>query len=239
MMYLQTILTFIQFGVLSAFAPQSRINVLKLLSSSSFEKTAHTPLSAKRGGAMSRRKKSKGGGFAKDTDEQNKEETEPEDKESSSVQPIKVSKPGSIYSRPALYDLAFGYRNYDEEVKFLLDVHEEYSTGENKNSDGCNILELAAGPARHTITALRNNGLGSVSVNSCTAVDLSEDMVQYSNEIADEELGDAGYGGMRDRFKYILEDMRTIDKSGQLQPSSFDSAWILLGSMQHLTLMTM
>lgn len=128
--------------------------------------------------------------------------------------------------------MAFGYRNYEEEVRFLLSSHEKYSTGENINGDAINILELAAGPARHTITALRNY---SSKVSSCTAVDLSSDMIEYSNEIADAELGDSGFGGTRDRFNYIHSDMRTLSSSSKsLQPGSIDGAWILLGSMQHL-----
>ncbi len=171
---------------------------------------------------------------------------------------------GAIYSRPALYDLAFGYRNYEEEVDFLLSAHEKYSIGydldgaaagssgldSGSGSDsGRHIIELAAGPARHSITCLRNN---PNSVSSCTAVDISADMMNYSNEIADEELGDGGYGGIRDRFHYIHADMRTLGTSSEnesetdtdtdhsssglkLNRNSYDSAWILLGSMQHLT----
>lgn len=187
-----------------------------------------TLLSAsKRSGAMSRKNKKGGssssGGFTKEENSDSRKK----------AATIKESASGrGIYSRPALYDLAFGYRNYEEEVKFLLSSHEKYSTGENINGDAVNILELAAGPARHTITALRNY---SSKVSSCTAVDLSSDMIEYSNEIADAELGDSGFGGTRDRFNYILSDMRTLSSSSKsLQPGSIDGAWILLGSMQHL-----
>jgi SAM-dependent methyltransferase len=180
---------------------------------------------SKRSGAMSRKKKkgSSSGGFAKD----NKIEKPATIKES----PSSVS--GSIYSRPALYDLAFGYRNYEDEVDFLLSSHEKYSSGKNINGASVNLLELAAGPARHTITALRNY---SSKVASCTAVDLSRDMIEYSKEVADEELGDPGFGGMRDRFEYCLSDMRTLSSNSESpQLGSIDAAWILLGSMQHLT----
>lgn len=210
---------------------------------------------SKRSGAMSRKNKSSASsGFDKGPTEpeSTKDDTLPDDSSSSSGGGgVNMNmNSGSIYSRPALYDLAFGYRNYEEEVKFLLDVYNKYSitsaspttdtdtdTGSNAKKSGINILELAAGPARHTITALRNHG---AQISSCTAVDMSEDMVQYSNEIADEELGDGGFGGMRDKFQYILEDMRTVgnkETSSALkqQSGTFDSAWILLGSMQHLT----
>eukprot|EP00557_Chaetoceros_sp_GSL56_P012411 CAMPEP_0176481006 /NCGR_PEP_ID=MMETSP0200_2-20121128/2582_1 /TAXON_ID=947934 /ORGANISM="Chaetoceros sp., Strain GSL56" /LENGTH=458 /DNA_ID=CAMNT_0017877167 /DNA_START=25 /DNA_END=1401 /DNA_ORIENTATION=- len=144
-----------------------------------------------------------------------------------------------IYSKPALYDLAFGYRNYEEEVKFLLDAHDKYSQittsdGRDKTDNGINIIELAAGPARHGITALK---FFQKRVNSCTAVDISIEMMEYSKEVADEELGDAGYGGLRDQFHYVMDDIRSLSesKSAVFKPQSFDSAWLLLGSMQHLT----
>ena len=189
---------------------------------------------SRRSGAMSRKKKmdgesknKSGSGFGSATTTQSTKDTPtstPGD-----------NQPGVIYSRPALYDLAFGYRNYEEEVKFLLDSHEEFSLNDSTKTQqniGAKILELAAGPARHSITSLRQY---SKKVASCTAVDISTDMMEYSNEVADEELGDPGCGGLRDNFHYINGDMRQLNDIIQLQQNSFDSAWILLGSMQHLT----
>jgi SAM-dependent methyltransferase len=135
----------------------------------------------------------------------------------------------SIYSLPALYDLAFGYRNYEEEVKFLLYAHEMCTTATTTTAAAASappqsVLELAAGPARHSLTALT---LEDTSVKSVTAVDLSPEMVQYATRLADELLGSDNY--QRDAFTYILGDMRTwkTDKK-------FDTAWILLGSLQHM-----
>ena len=196
--------------------------------------TLEWPLRAsKRSGAMSRKKKqgnnknnSSSAGFG-----------QPKVKKSS----VKEIPSGAIYSRPGLYDLAFGYRNYEEEVDFLLGVHDKYCINENVGENGKNILELAAGPARHSITSLRDN---PDLISSCTAIDVSVEMMEYSNELADEELGDSGYGGCRDRFTYINADMRSVrnessnekdDAEKKLKPNSYDSAWILLGSMQHLT----
>lgn len=179
---------------------------------------------SKRTGAMSRSKanksKSSSGGFGKNEAENEVKETI-------------ISEDGCIYSRPALYDLAFGYRNYEEEVRFLIESHQKYSdptdSGRDESVPHLNLMEIAAGPARHSITALRNFGS---SVNSCTAVDLSTDMINYSKEVADEELGDAGIGGKRDSFNYIQSDMRDIQS---IKKESIDAGWILLGSMQHLT----
>ena len=147
-----------------------------------------------------------------------------------------------VYSRPALYDLAVGYRDYQEEVQFLLNAHAKFSSKSSRvsGSDGgkknpsLRILELAAGPARHCVTALKYFG----DVDSCTAVDLSTDMVNYSNnEVADVELGKNG-DMLRDKFDYVNADMCTIgletDDKSALKAKSFDCAWILLGSLQHL-----
>lgn len=134
---------------------------------------------------------------------------------------------GQIYSRPALYDLAFGYRNYDDEVQFMIDIHSKYSAEGNPPRD---VLELAAGPARHSITSLV---LPTSPVKTATAVDLSPDMVKYGIENADYELGNTG--DARDNFIYVEGDMRNFCPSGESERSaSYDCAWILLGSMQHL-----
>lgn len=136
-----------------------------------------------------------------------------------------IPKSDAIYSMPSLYDLAFGYRCYKEEVEFLLDAHDQYSTSENNIP--LRILELAAGPARHSLAALSEHPPSSV--DSVVALDLSQEMVNYGLENADHELGSVG--GRRDSFEYACGDMR--DFTG-LSFSKFDTAWILLGSMSHL-----
>jgi len=199
-----------------------------LVTVSSF--TQHTPIcrpkshthqlnAKRRGGAMANRKKKKQSsdtsnskGFSQTIEEKQQVSTTPAD---------------NIYSLPPLYDLAFGYRNYDEEVDFLLDVHEKYSKTMNTESEGMNILELAAGPARHSLSALSQHSPSEVS--SMIALDLNKDMVTYGSENADYELGIGG--GRRDDFTYVKGDMRyTTDYTTKI----LDSAWLLLGSMQHL-----
>jgi SAM-dependent methyltransferase len=136
----------------------------------------------------------------------------------SKTSPKSDDKP--IYSMPALYDLAFGYRSYEDEVTFLLQTHER-CTGQTP----ANILEMAAGPARHALTALQLHD----AVQSATCVDLSPEMAAYAKAIADEELPE----NRKNMFTYIVDDMRYF----QLEDASqtFDTAWILLGSLQHLT----
>ncbi len=146
----------------------------------------------------------------------------------SSSSQIPASKSDTIYSMPPLYDLAFGYRCYEEEVDFLLDAHEKYSTSSTSESNvPLRILELAAGPARHSLAALSENPPSIVE--SVVALDRSQAMVDYGTENADMDLG--ATGGRRDSFKYVCGDMR--DVSG-LSSTKFDTAWLLLGSMQHL-----
>lgn len=151
---------------------------------------------------------------------------------------------GEIYSRPSLYDMAFGYRNFEEEVDFLMDQHRKLNPD---NALPKRVLELAAGPARHCIEAL-----GASYIESATAIDNSADMVKYAREVAAEELmsddytfeeisgtgdvtKDSAYEHRVNSLRYIQADMTNfsipIDDDSQL----FDSAWILLGSLQHLT----
>ena len=135
------------------------------------------------------------------------------------------SKP--IYSMPSLYDLAFGYRNYEEEVDFLIGQH----MLQNEGTPPRRTLELAAGPARHSIFALLTN-----YVQQATAIDNSPKMVEYGTTIAMEELAEdieEGLENKQDSFTYWETNMENF----QLPEGSekYDSAWILLGSLQHLT----
>jgi SAM-dependent methyltransferase len=142
----------------------------------------------------------------------------------------------SIYSMPALYDLAFGYRDYEEEVEFLVAAHERAIGGGGGNAETENqqsttkstlsVLELAAGPARHSLTALQMDAALSV-----TAVDISPDMIEYANEIAATELPDH----KQSSFRYVCDDMRSFQVPEPSKKDKFDTAWILLGSLQHLT----
>jgi SAM-dependent methyltransferase len=140
---------------------------------------------------------------------------------------VTPSKSDTIYSIPPLYDLAFGYRYYEEEVEFLLNAHEKYSTSDSGRIVPFRILELAAGPARHSLVALSEHPPSRV--DSVVALDRSQAMVDYGIENANHDLGVAG--GRRDSFEYVCGDMR--DVSG-LSSTQFDTAWLLLGSMQHL-----
>ena len=55
-----------------------------------------------------------------------------------------------IYDAPTLYDAAFGFRDFEDEVDFLCAAHEKHG---NTGGAPSKILELAAGPARHAVEA--------------------------------------------------------------------------------------
>jgi SAM-dependent methyltransferase len=161
----------------------------------------------------------------------------------------KNSNGGEIYSLPSLYDMAFGYRNFEEEVDFLMDQHRKLDPDEAPPK---RVLELAAGPARHCIEAL-----AASYIESATAIDNSAEMIEYAREIASEELKsddytfeeisgndvmmDSAYEHRVNSLKYIQADMTNfsipslVDTNENEATALFDSAWILLGSLQHLT----
>lgn len=136
--------------------------------------------------------------------------------------PVPVATPiqKRIYSLPGMYDLAFGYRSYEEEVDFLIGQHQRLHNGKAPKR----TLELAAGPARHTIAALQSG-----SIQAGIAVDNSPEMVAYGLETAQMELDIDSF----ESFTYLKDDMTTFKLSETHSP--IDSAWILLGSLQHLT----
>jgi len=115
-----------------------------------------------------------------------------------------------IYDAPTLYDAAFGFRDFEDEVDFLCAAHEKHG---NTGGAPQKILELAAGPARHAVEAA-SRGM------EATAVDLSAAMVKCGTQIAEEE-------GVE--LDYRVGDMREA-----LPFDKVCSAWLLLGSVGHL-----
>ena len=121
-----------------------------------------------------------------------------------------VTRQAQIYDAPTLYDAAFGFRDFEDEVDFLCAAHEKHG---NTGGAPSKILELAAGPARHAVEAA-SRGM------EATAVDLSAAMVRCGTQIAEEEDVE---------LDYRVGDVR--------EPLPFDkvcSAWLLLGSVGHL-----
>lgn len=189
----------------------------------------------KRKGAMDRQKSSPSSGFGEGK-ESTKDDNDTSSASAYSSSSSKQGTPtaataveveeGSIYSMPAMYDLAFGYRNFEEEVNFLLKAHEKYSPCGEKPK---RVLELAAGPARHSITAL---SLPDTPVRAVTALDSSPEMVAYAKEVALTELE---YSQQK-YLEIVSGDMcQSIMEQCSDSLELYDTAWILLGSMAHLT----
>ena len=121
-----------------------------------------------------------------------------------------VTRQAQIYDAPTLYDAAFGFRDFEDEVDFLCAAHEKHG---NTGGAPSKILELAAGPARHAVEASKRGV-------DATAVDLSAAMAAHGAKIATEN--DVA-------LDYRVGDVR--------EPLPFDkvcSAWLLLGSVGHL-----
>lgn len=116
-----------------------------------------------------------------------------------------------IYSRPALYDLAFGYRDFPQEVAILMELH-RLATGSTPTS----VVEVAAGPARHCLALPR-------SIPTSYAVDTSLEMKDYSASLQMQQQQ------QHNNLQYLVQDMRTMEL-----PTTVDTAWILLGSLQHM-----
>jgi len=115
-----------------------------------------------------------------------------------------------IYDAPTLYDAAFGFRDFEDEVDFLCAAHERHG---RTGGAPVKILELAAGPARHAVEAA-SRGM------EVKAVDLSEAMVKCGTQIAKEED--------------VALDYRVGDVREALPFDKVCSAWLLLGSVGHL-----
>jgi hypothetical protein len=92
----------------------------------------------------------------------------------------------TIYDAAALYDLAFSYRDFPKETRFLRQLYAK-RVGREPHS----FLELAAGPACHTLE-MRSEGL------EVAALDLSAAMAAHSQRRAQER-------GLP--FRYVVGDM--------------------------------
>jgi len=82
---------------------------------------------------------------------------------------------GELYGEPALYELAFSYRDIAAEVDVLEGWHER-----RRGKKPRRVLELAAGPAAHALEFARRGA-------AAAALDVSPAMCSYAERRADEE----------------------------------------------------
>jgi SAM-dependent methyltransferase len=216
--------------LLQTIALVTSLQSLAFVPKLSRQTTCTTALFAGRKGAMSRNK-----GFANTNNKKDKDDepidvtpvettTTTNDNDATPTSQKNNNNNGRIYSLPALYDLAFGYRNFEQEVDFLLYAHLEHA-----GYPATSVLELAAGPARHSMESIR---FEDGNILRATALDSSSDMVQYGTELANQELPP----DLKESFSYLEGDMRNFNfEQQQQQQTTFDTAWILLGSLQHMT----
>ena len=114
----------------------------------------------------------------------------------------------AVYGAAALYDLAFGYRDFARECDFLRRVHDMFR-GQPPRS----FLELAAGPARHALE------MAAAGVRAA-ALDLSPEMAAYATANADER-------GVT--LPYLVADMTSF-----AHPDTFDLVASMLCSATYL-----
>jgi SAM-dependent methyltransferase len=119
-----------------------------------------------------------------------------------------VTVPTRVYDAPALYDLAFGYRNYAHEASFLRGVYER-----RRQRPPRSFLEIAAGPARHAL-AMAALGL------EVAALDRSPAMAAHARRTAAEQ-------GVE--LPYVVDDMAAF-----ALPRSFDLAACMIASASYL-----
>eukprot|EP00892_Ulva_mutabilis_P006742 jgi/Ulvmu1/443/UM001_0450.1 len=117
---------------------------------------------------------------------------------------------GSLYSHPRIYDWAFGYRDYEQEVDFLFDVYEEVI-----GDEPLSFLELGCGPAQHGLEMAE-------SKLKVFCVDMQTQMLEYAAALAAEDHLE---------MTCIEGDMRDF----KLPPGEqVNLATCLLGTFQHL-----
>ncbi|KAG2446869.1 hypothetical protein HYH02_008026 [Chlamydomonas schloesseri] len=125
-----------------------------------------------------------------------------------------TSAPSTIYSRPDLYELAFSYRDFKAEVKFLQEVYKQHNKHQLSS-----VLELGCGPARH-LAGLARGGVAKV-----VGLDLSPDMLGHARKSLAKQGGKAA-----EVVELVQGDMSDFD----LPHKSFDMVMCLLGTFSHL-----
>lgn len=114
----------------------------------------------------------------------------------------------TFYESAALYDLAFSYRDFEAEGRFLRDVYQR-----RRGRPARSFLELAAGPGRHALD-MAAAGL------DVAALDVVPEMAAYATEAAKARGVDIGY---------VVADMTAF-----ALPRTFDLAACMLCSASYL-----
>ena len=116
---------------------------------------------------------------------------------------------GELYGDPALYELAFSYRDVGAEVDVLEAWH-----ARRRGKKPTRVLELAAGPAAHAIEFARRG-------SKATTLDASDEMCAYARRRADEE-------GVE--LEVVEGDMVQM----RIRRGLFDLVFVMLDSASHI-----
>ena len=130
----------------------------------------------------------------------------------------------SVYDAPEIYDVAFGFRDFDKEIDFLETLVREY--GALHGGGGLtSALELGAGPAWHSLACARR-GIQAVALERNPA------MRAYAN---DKKAAVEASGVKLNSMRVVDGDMRHIELPHMMAPEGgFDCVVMLLGTVEHL-----
>lgn len=120
-----------------------------------------------------------------------------------------MTKSSSFYENPRIYDIAFSYRNFSEEIEVIRLWYHKFSKKKKLSS----LLELAAGPARHSLE-FANSGIRA------TAIDISPAMCRYAKLLA--------------RRANVVLDVMQADMINFSINKKFDLAVQMLDSASHI-----
>lgn len=135
------------------------------------------------------------------------------------------------YMHPEAYDIAFGYRDFESEAAFMLQVYQEYEGSGNPIKK---ILDVGCGPGRHAILLSQATGCKSL------CLDNSPSMLQHVADRAKEagviEKIDLVEIDMNSEKGYCTSQPLSALGSPSLEPINFksvDMAMIMLGTISH------
>jgi len=130
----------------------------------------------------------------------------------------------SVYDAPEIYDVAFGFRDFDKEIDFLETLVREYG-GLRGGGGLTSALELGAGPAWHSLACARR-GIQAVALERNPA------MRAYAN---DKRAAVEASGVKLNSMRVVDGDMRHIELPHMMAPEGgFDCVVMLLGTVAHL-----
>ncbi|GMH72895.1 hypothetical protein TL16_g06034 [Triparma laevis f. inornata] len=117
-----------------------------------------------------------------------------------------------IYDTPAIYDMNFIIRDFEEEALFLTEIYGDHAQNQD-SSMKIKVLEFGSGPGRHITTGYGLNILKPGSIG----IDSNPKMVEYAKMRSETNTFDVG-------------DM--CDYDGK---NTFDACWVLLNTLAHAT----